>query len=161
MQFQFGDQVIGVTHRDSAALLDAVQDRLRAGQGFALATINLDHLVKLHHAPTFRQAYAAQDMVVADGNPIVWLSRLACRSVALVPGSDLVIPMAQAAAQAGRPLMLVGSSAAALAGAAACLSAKVPGLTLGPCIAPPQGFDPAGADARAILDQIAQAGPGL
>lgn len=159
--FQFPGSAIAVTHADAPALLADVAARLAAGQGFALATINLDHLVKLSRDAAFRAAYAAQDMVVADGNPIVWLSRLAGRPVRLLPGSDLVLPLVRAAAAAGRPLSMVGASAEALAGAAQALQAQVPGLRIGRLAAPPMGFDPEGPAARRILQDLAQDGPGL
>lgn len=161
MRFRISDTEIAVTHPDRAAALAEVGARLRAGKGFALATINLDHLVKLRRDPPFRAAYAAQDIVVADGNPIVWLSRLARRPVALVPGSDLVQPLAAAAAGAGRPLVLVGSTDAALAAAAARLTADVTGLSVALAEAPPMGFDPEGPAARDLLGRIAAVGPCL
>ena len=161
MLFRFADTRIEVNHSDKASLLSAVAARFVAGHGFALATINLDHLVKLGRDPGFRAAYAAQDMVVADGNPVVWLSRLARRPVTLVPGSDLVLPLVAAATQAGRPVAILGTTDAALSAACARLAAKVPGVTFGPCIAPPQGFDPDGATARAMLAEVAAMGPGL
>ncbi len=154
VKFQFDQTQITVNVPDRAALAAAVSTHLRAGRGFALATINLDHLVKLTHDPSFRVAYAAQTMIVADGNPIVWLSRLARRPVALVPGSDMVIPLARLAAAAGVKVALLGSSDAALAGAAAHLQAAVPGLTIATKIAPPYGFDPTGPDADHILRQL-------
>jgi exopolysaccharide biosynthesis WecB/TagA/CpsF family protein len=132
-----------------------------AGKGFALATVNLDHLVKLRANPGFRTAYARQDMVVADGNPIVWLSKLAGRPVALVPGSDLVLPLVRAAAQCGRPVVLFGSAPGALAGAAQSLRAQVPGVVVARTIAPPFGFDPSGDAAREMLRDIASVGPCL
>jgi exopolysaccharide biosynthesis WecB/TagA/CpsF family protein len=161
MQFRIADTTLTVTHATRAALLQAVSARLAAGQGFALATVNLDHLVKLRRDAAFRAAYAAQDMVVADGNPIVWLARLARRPVALLPGSDLVLPLCRAAAAAGRPVSLVGATEAALDGAARQLQAQVPGLAIGLCHAPPMGFDPEGAQARETLARLAALGPGL
>ena len=71
MNFTFGQTRIAVTHPDRASVLAEVEARLAKGAGFALATINLDHLVKLRRDEEFRHAYAAQDLVVADGNPIV------------------------------------------------------------------------------------------
>jgi N-acetylglucosaminyldiphosphoundecaprenol N-acetyl-beta-D-mannosaminyltransferase len=47
VQFRFGQTVLTVNIPDRDALLAALDQRLRAGTGFALATINLDHLVKL------------------------------------------------------------------------------------------------------------------
>lgn len=161
MQFRFGQTDVAVTHPDRASLLAAVGASLAEGRGFALATINLDHLVKLQRDAGFRAAYAGQDFIVADGNPIVWLSRLAGRPVQLVPGSDLVLPLAQAAARAGRPVSLLGSSEASLAAAATRLQAQVPGLRIGALIAPPMGFDPESDAARAMLAQVQALGPGL
>ena len=161
MEFRFGADVIGVNMADRAALMAAVAARFAARQGFALATINLDHLVKLHRSQAFRRSYAAQDLVVADGNPIVWLSRLARRPVSLIPGSDLVLPLARAAAGAGLGVALIGSTATALAQSAAALMAAVPGLNVVLQIAPPMGFDPQGDAASGILQQIADSGAGL
>lgn len=161
MQFRFGDTILAVTHPDLAALQSAVRARLAAGQGFALATINLDHLVKLGRSAAFRRAYAAQDMVVADGNPIVWLSRLAGKPVELLPGSDLVLPLVRDCAAAGRGLALVGATDAALIAAEARLLAEVPGLKVVLRHAPPMGFDPEGPAAAALLAKVAASGAGL
>jgi exopolysaccharide biosynthesis WecB/TagA/CpsF family protein len=161
VQFRFAETTIRVTHPDAPALMAEVSARLAQGRGFSLATINLDHLVKLSRDPAFRAAYAVQDLVVADGNPVVWLSRLAGRPVRLVPGSDLVLPMVRAAVAAGRPVSLLGSTDSALAAAMAGLKARVPGLRPGVMISPTMGFDPEGAEARAMLARVQALGPGL
>ncbi len=161
MEFRFGADVIDVNIADKATLLATLQARFTARQGFALATINLDHLVKLQGSESFRRTYLAQDLVVADGNPIVWLSRLARRPVALIPGSDLVLPAARVAARAGVSLALMGSTKAALARAATALMAEVPGLRVVLQAAPPMGFDPTGPEAARILHQITASGAGL
>lgn len=161
MEFSFAPHRIAVNMPTRAVLMAEVARRLAAGQGFALATINLDHLVKLGRDPAFAAAYAAQDLVVADGNPIVWLSRLARRPVALVPGSDLILPLAQAAADAGVAVALLGSTESALAAAAQGLRARVPGLEVAASIAPPMGFDPDGPGAAEVLEQLRSSGAGL
>lgn len=161
MQFRFGPYKIAVNVPNRAALQAAVLARLQARQGFALATINLDHLVKLQGSETFRAAYAAQDLVVADGNPIVWLSHLAGHPVELVPGSDMVLPLLRLAAQTGVPVAFVGSTDPALAAAATWLRSKVPALNIALCIAPAMGFDPQGQPAAEILAQLAAARIGL
>lgn len=161
MEFSFPPHRISVNMPDAATLLSAVRDRMRDGRGYALATINLDHLVKLARDPGFRAVYAAQDLVCADGNPIVWLSRLAGKPVTLVPGSDMVLPLAHQAARNGVPIALMGSTEATLAAAAEALCAQVQGLRVAACIAPPMGFDPTGPEARRILEQISASGAKL
>lgn len=157
MQFRFGSTTIPVNIASRSALLAAAAQRFAAADGFALATINLDHLVKLRASPAFRATYAAQDFVVADGNPIVWLSRLARRPVELVPGSDMVVPMVRLAVQSGRRVALIGTTDTALSAAEAALQAQIAGLTIALKIAPPMGFDPQGPDAQAILARLAAA----
>ena len=161
VQFSIDQTAIRITHPDAPALLADVSARLADGHGFALATINLDHLVKLQRDPAFLAAYAAQDFVVADGNPIVWLSHLARRPVRLVPGSDMVLPLVRAAAAAGRPLSLLGSTGHALEAPRQRRPSLVPGPPRGLLIAPPMGFDPAGEAAQAMLERLESVGPGL
>ncbi len=158
MRFVVGDRQIDVNMPTERALLEAIDARLAAGQGFAVATLNLDHLVKLRSDAAFRQAYAAQDLVTADGNPVVWLSKLAQAPVELLPGSDLVRPILRLAARRGVPVAFLGSTEPSLARAAAALSEDIPGLDLRACVAPPMGFDPAGPEAQRILDDLAAKG---
>jgi N-acetylglucosaminyldiphosphoundecaprenol N-acetyl-beta-D-mannosaminyltransferase len=142
-----------------AALMTDLETCLAQGRGFAIATLNLDHVVKLRRDAAFRAAYQAQSHVVADGNPIVWLMRLAGRpDVALVPGSELIAPVAALAARLGVPVALLGSTAPVLRTAADRLMADHPGLTVAACLAPPYGFDPTSPAADAVLDQVAASG---
>lgn len=152
---------VAVNAPDRAALLKDLSLRLAARQGFALATVNLDHLVKLRRDAGFRAAYARQTHVVADGNPVVWLARLSGQPVDLIPGSELVTPLCALAAQHDVPVALLGSTEEALTRAAERLSAAHPGLRIVDRIAPPQGFDPESAQADACLDRIRASGAGL
>jgi exopolysaccharide biosynthesis WecB/TagA/CpsF family protein len=154
--------LLGLVNTASAAdLLAALERRLDRGEGFAVATLNLDHLVKLRRSAAFRAAYAAQTHVVADGNPVVWLRRFAGRPVALAPGSELVDPLMALAARRRVPVGFLGSTEAALAAAADRLERAHPGLRVVARIAPPFGFDPEGAAADAALDALAASGARL
>ena len=161
MQFNFHSHTITVNMPDRPALEAEVLHRFTAKEGFALATVNLDHLVKMGGSPTFTQAYAAQDLVVADGWPIVMLSRLAQRPVDLMPGSDMVLPLCQMAAQAGVKVGFLGSTDETLSAARKVLMELVPGLEIAFTHAPPMGFDPAGADAASILTDLEYANVSL
>lgn len=153
------DALSVVNFPTEAALLADVEAQLKAGTGFAIATLNLDHVVKMRRNPAFLRAYLAQTHVVADGNPIVWLSRLAGRSdVRLVPGSELIAPVAALAARLGTPLAFLGSTEPVLTLAAERLKADFPGLEVAACLSPPYGFDPGSAAADAMLDQVAASG---
>lgn len=161
MDFRIRDRRLRVNIPDRARLMAELRERMRQRRGFALATLNLDHLVKLRQDEVFLDAYLAQDLVVADGNPVVWLSRLAKKPVSLVPGSELVVPMAELARDSGLSIALFGSSDAALADAAQDLTRRLPGLQISARIAPPMGFDPQSPAADALLAEVRDSGAGL
>ena len=161
MKFNVERSAIEVNIASRDALFRAVSERFSQGAGFGLATLNLDHLSKFPDEPKFTAAYRAMDFVVADGHPIVWLSQIARQPVALLPGSDLVIPLATCATDHGMPIALVGSSDDALAGAKKALEARVPGIDIVLAHAPRYGFDPEGAEADAICDMLVQTGARL
>lgn len=156
------DGPVTVTVQDRASLLADLGARFEARQGFTVATINLDHVVKLARDPAFAAAYAAHSHVTADGNPIVWLSRLAGQhDVALVPGSETIEPVAQLAANKGVPVAFFGATEASLEAAARAMRAKVPGIDIVLTLAPPMGFDPNGPAADAAIAEIGASGARL
>lgn len=161
MKFSIDNYSLSVDVPDWGVLERLVAARFAEKQGFALATLNLDHLVKLRSDMDFRAAYKAQDFVVADGNPIVWMSRLAARPVTLMPGSDLILPLCRLAAQMQVPVGLVGTTDASLKLSAQALMEQVPGLQVTTRIAPPFGFDPQGGQADEILRKLETEGVGL
>ncbi len=161
VQFVFHGQPIEVNMPTRSALEAEIQHRFARRQGFALATVNLDHLVKMADSPAFLEAYAAQDLVVADGRPIVWLSWLAGQLVELMPGSDMVVPLCEMAARANVSVALVGSTQDALEDASAVLQGQVAGLEISLLEAPSGVFDPSGDEASQILQHLHDQGIGL
>lgn len=142
-------------------LLAAVDACLRAGKGFAVATLNLDHVVKLRRNAAFRKAYRQQTYVVADGNPIVWLSRIAGRHVSLVPGSEMVRPLCAVAAQANAKVALIGTTPEALDRAASVLEDSTPGLRIVAKISPAYGFTLGDAEFDRCMEVIRSSGAQL
>lgn len=161
MRFTFDTGSIAVNIATRTALRAELDRRWAVGEGFALATVNLDHLVKLGRDPAFLTAYQAQDLVVADGWPIRRLAQLAGHRIALMPGSDLVRPLCDWAAQAGVRVALVGATRVALEDAARVLRAEQPELDLRLCRAPSAQFDPFGPEADAILRDLQAENIGL
>ncbi len=154
-----GQGQVTVTVPDKAALLADLGQRFEARQGFSVATINLDHVVKLKRDPAFRAAYAAHSHITADGNPIVWFSHLAGqKDVALVPGSEVIDPVARLAAEKAVPVAFFGATDASLEAAADAMRAQVPGINIVLTLSPPMGFDPRGAMADEAIETIKESG---
>ncbi len=161
MEFKFTDQTIVLNTATQVALMQEVTRRFRGGEGFALATINLDHLTKLAASPGYRRFYERQDIVVADGRPIVALSWLAGRPVELMPGSGIILPLCRLADVENVRVALVGSTSLALKDAAQAITKEVPDLDIALRIAPSGVFDPEGEEAGQILRRLSQADIGL
>lgn len=152
---------IGVTVSSWSGLLDDLDRRLQEREGFCVATLNLDHVVKIRRNPLFRDAYARHTHVTADGNPIVWLSRLAGHEVELIPGSEQIRPVLKRAAARDTPVVFFGSTVSTLQAAAERLCAEIEGLRIVDCIAPPEGFDPDSTAAEPYIQSLQQTGAGL
>lgn len=161
MHFNVRGGQVRLTFRNREALLAEIRKRLRAGRGFTLATLNVDHLEKLDHDPAFREAYGAHDLVVADGNPVVWLSRLAGDAVSLVPGSDVVEPLCRVAAEEDVAVAMIAGTRAAADAAASRLCARLPGLRFALLTGAPFPFDPDGPDGDALIEALRESGARL
>ena len=156
-----GHSAVAVNVPSEQALLSDLRDRMKQRHGFSIATLNLDHIVKLIENTDFATAYAQHTHVTADGNPIVWLSRLAGDQVSLLPGSELIEPVAALAAELGVPVALFGSTQDALEAAAQGLQKKHPDLIIATTLAPPMGFNPTGTEADACINALKASRAGL
>lgn len=99
--------------------LERIEALVSAGQGGAVFTPNVDHLVMAEDDLAFRTAYENVSVCLADGQPLVWLSRaLGTPLPEKVSGSDLVWPLMQLAGRSGWRVYLLGGApgAARIAG---------------------------------------------
>ena len=161
MQFETAQGPIEVNVSNFAQLKREISNKIEHKQSFALATINLDHLVKLNVDAEFYRSYRAQDLVVADGNPIVWMSQIAGQKLQLLPGSDLVEPLCEQMANLGAPIALVGATKESLDLAADHLTSAFPKLEIVLKLSPPYGFDPASVEAEEVLSSVHASGARL
>jgi N-acetylglucosaminyldiphosphoundecaprenol N-acetyl-beta-D-mannosaminyltransferase len=150
---------VNMTTRED--FMSDIDRRLLSREGFTVATLNLDHIVKLRRQPDFRAAYARHSHVTADGNPIVWLSKLAGRKIDLLPGSELILPVLELAQKAKIPVALLGSTTGSLANTTQRLQSIFPKLQIVTQIAPPMGFDPIGPDADDYIAELQTSGARL
>jgi len=92
-----------------AGALDGIERLIEAGKGGMVFTPNVDHVVQAETSPAFRDAYARADLSLADGQPIVWASRLLGGALPeKVSGADLVEPLLERAGRRGWRVFLLG-----------------------------------------------------
>jgi exopolysaccharide biosynthesis WecB/TagA/CpsF family protein len=144
---------------NQAEALEAIIDAAHGGEGFALFTLNVDHLVKLRSDATFRRAYREATFVTADGEPVARLARRTEPRIERTTGADLVLPLAEACADAGLPVYLFGTAPDVLARAGARLMQNTGSrLEIAGTLSPAYGFDPESAEADRAIDRIAASG---
>ena len=142
-------------------IVDEIRSDFRAGRGFTVHVMNLDHVVKLRTDPQFRRAYEIATYVTCDGAPVAALARRQNADVERTPGPDLIEPLCRLAAAERVPVYLFGSSPDALRRTATPLAERCPDIDICGTDSPPQGFDPQSAAADAALDRMAAAGARL
>jgi N-acetylglucosaminyldiphosphoundecaprenol N-acetyl-beta-D-mannosaminyltransferase len=114
-----------------AEALEAIADLVARRKGGVVCTPNVDHLVLLEDDVRLRGAYARASLVLADGMPIVWASRLLGTPIReKVSGSDLIGPLIQRAADERWRVYLVGGGEGVAALAAERLKITAPGLEI-------------------------------
>jgi len=127
-----------------------------AGMGGAVFTPNVDHVVLASSDPALREAYSAAELVVADGQWVVWASRLLGTPLpAKISGSDLALPLARKAADQGRSLYLLGGAPGSAEAAAARLVRET-GVRIAGVEAPRVDLS---APDEALVDRIRAAKP--
>ena len=144
-----------------ADLLADLRAHFEERRGFCVATLNLDHVVQIRNNSEFYKFYQQHSHITADGNPIVWLSRLARQDVHLVPGSELIEPLVEIAAQTDTPIALFGATQESLDRSAEVLKQRYPEAQIVARIAPQMGFDPMNDAAQTHIDTLEQSGARL
>jgi N-acetylglucosaminyldiphosphoundecaprenol N-acetyl-beta-D-mannosaminyltransferase len=147
---------------DHPTLIRLFLDGVRERSGGWIVTPNLDILRQFTTCPDSRRLILAASHRVADGQPIVWASRLVGRPVpGRVPGSDLVLSLPEAASRAGLSVFLLGGNPGVAAAAAARLKARCPGLGRVGSYCPPYGFEDDPLELARIKKAVKSARPAL
>lgn len=130
---------------DMAGAMERIRRALEGGERLQVATVNMDFVVRAQRHRELRTVLGRSELNVADGAPVVWVSRLVGRAVPTrVAGADLVPMVVQAAAERGAPIFLLGGEGGVAEEAARLLARDHPGLAVAGWYEPP----------RASLDEM-------
>jgi len=135
---------------------------VRDGRGGWICPANLDVLRQVADAPELRSLVEEADLVVADGMPLLWASRLQGAPLPeRVAGSSLIATLSSAAARQGASVFLLGGDPGVADRAAERLRANNPGLAIGGTHCPPRGFERDPALMAAIESALSTARPDI
>lgn len=114
---------------DLATAGECIYDFARSGRPHQIVTVNLDFISIAERDPQFRKTINAADLAVADGMPLVWLSRLRGQPLPeRVAGVDLVAESCRIAGDLGAGVFLLGAGPGVAAAAGQQLETLYPGL---------------------------------
>jgi N-acetylglucosaminyldiphosphoundecaprenol N-acetyl-beta-D-mannosaminyltransferase len=141
------------TNRQS--LLDYIFGRLAGGHGGWLVTANLDFLRRHVREPGARELYAAADLRVADGFPLVWAARMqGDRLPERITGADLVWLVAERAALDGRSIFFLGGDSDSASRAVKVLQSRWPTLKVAGSASPNVDRVPTPAQLESLRQEI-------
>lgn len=146
--------------------LDQAIERILSGlaeaRGGWVVTPNLDILRRTTLEPAFRSMVNGADMVVADGMPLIWASRLQGTPLPeRVAGSSMVDPLSAKAAHQSRSVFMLGGNPGVADQAAALLKNRYPDLRLAGTHCPPMGFEADPQEMEAIRQVLRETGPDI
>ncbi len=145
-----------------AEAVSFVIERARAGVGGYVMTHNLDHLWLRRNEPDFERVSANADLTVADGQPLVWISKVQGNPLPeRVGGIDLFEAIADAAADAGLSLFLCGGLGTAARDAADILVRRHPTLRIAGTLSPATGLANDPQRLAAVFAEVEAAEPDI
>ena len=141
-----------------AEALDLLVGLAQGDRPAYVVTANVDHVVRFHRCPEVRPLYTQADLVVADGMPLIWASRLLGAPLPeRVAGSDLFPALCARAAEHGLSVFLLGGSPGTAQRAAEILQARHPRLRVAGTCCPDYGFEKDDAESTRIVQMIRDA----
>lgn len=106
-----------------------------------IVTPNVDHICRFHRDAAFRAAYENARLVLCDGMPIVWVSKLLARPLRQkLSGSDLIYWLSGHAAERGYSVYFFGARDGIAAETADRLKQRFPALKVAGTQSPVFGF---------------------
>jgi len=142
--------------------IDYILTELEASRGGWIVTPNLDHLRRLVRDDSFANLCAKATLMVADGMPLIWASRLQGTPLPeRVTGSNLIFSLSKAVADRSRSIYLLGGDIGTAEKASNFLCEGIPGLKIAGTYYPELGFERNPASIQAMADAIIAAQPDI
>lgn len=125
-----------------AEALEKIDLMITMKQGGYVVTPNLDHVVRLEYDAEFQLAYKNADLVLADGQPLIWISKILKKPIKeKISGSDLFPRVCELAAEREYSMFFLGAGEGVAVQAAHNLKKKYPKLKVAGTYSPEYGFE--------------------
>lgn len=142
--------------------ISAIEDMIRMGKKSYIVAINVDVVMKIEKDAYLKKITDEADMVLVDGKPLVWISKLHRVPIKTkISGSDLVPELCRIAADKGYTVFILGGKEGIAEQAYKRLKKQYPKIRITGTYAPPFGFEKDETELRKINEIISRAKPDL
>lgn len=132
-------EIDNLTLDEAVSEIDSIICRQTAAY---VVTPNVDHIVQLEKGGELCEAYKNAELILADGKPLIWISKLYKTPIKeKISGSDLFPKVCEMAAEKGYTMFFLGAADGIAAKAAENLQDRFPGLKIVRTFSPPYGFE--------------------
>lgn len=142
--------------------IQSIEKMIRNDKKSYIVAVNVDVIVKIEQDDYLKKITDEADLVLVDGQPLIWISRMYKRDVkAKISGSDLVPLLCKRAAQKGYSVFIIGGKKGIAEKACENLKKKHPSINIVGDYAPPLGFEKDEVELNKINDMITKVSPDI
>ena len=140
----------------------AIEQMIEADKKSYVVAIHVDVVMKIEEVSYLKKVVDNADMVLVDGKPLVWISKLHGKPLkAKISGSDLVPLLCEVAAEKGYKIFIIGGKDGIAEQAKEKLENRLPKIKIVGTYAPPFGFEKNESELDKINQMISEAHPDL
>ncbi|MBM7833060.1 WecB/TagA/CpsF family glycosyltransferase [Clostridium sardiniense] len=152
-------EVDNLTMDESIEVVDKI---IQNGKPSYIVTPNVDHIVKLETDKEFQDVYKNADLILTDGMPLIWISKLKGNPIKeKVSGSDFFPKVCELASIKGYKIFLLGAAEGVAYKAAENLKEKYKGLNIVGTYSPSYGFEKKDNEIKEIVKIINEVKPDI
>jgi len=135
---------------------------VKSGKKSYVVPVNVDVIMKIEKDPELKKITDQADMVLVDGKPLVWISKLYKRPIKeKISGSDLVPKLCELSAEHGYTIFMIGGREGIAEQAKRNIEKQCPGVQIVGTYSPPIGFEKDQNELEKINQMISNTKPDL
>lgn len=152
-------QIDNITMQEA---INRIDELVIANKNSYVVTPNVDHIVKLETDTELKKIYKDADLILTDGMPLIWISKLKFTPIKeKISGSDLFPRVCELAAHKGYKIFLLGAAEGVAKIAAKNLVDKYHGLNVVGTYSPSYGFENNEEEINYIINLINKCSPDI
>lgn len=153
---------VDISRITQSQLIEAVLRGTKEPGQKSLIFLNTDVVIKSESDAYLKKIIKEADWAVADGMPLIWISRLYRRPLPeKVSGSDFVPALCAECARRGKSLYFAGGAPGVAGRAVTRLRKRYPGIRIAGWYSPPYGFEKQPEEIDRMNRAIRKAGPDI